>query len=212
MNLIRQSLVLSATLLLAAPCLIAQQPGGSSDQMPGPSHGDRPAGHEGMHRPSTQTVDQDEERQTERQDLDELGMPLGDFWQDQRLVRHISLTPEEIRQLSEKNLQGRLKLIQLDANLEMEQAKLDAMLDGENVDSGAALAQTDRIAEARAAIEKADAHLAFDLRAVLTPAQLAILRNGRMQGRMRGGPGMPSPRRQGQSTPMKPATPPAPAQ
>lgn len=112
-------------------------------------------------------------------DLDDLGLPGGDFWLNPEIVARISLTPDQVHRLADTNLQGTLKLIQLDADLQMEQAKLEPMLSAPSVDTNATLAQLDRIADAKAAIDKADARLAFSLRAILTPDQLTKLRMSR---------------------------------
>ena len=90
----------------------------------------------------------------------------------------VSLTPDQVHRLAEAYLQGRLKLIQLDAAVQTEEAKLEPMLAAPVVDNERALAQTDRIADARAALDKADSHMAFALRAILTPQQLDLMRTG----------------------------------
>ena len=114
----------------------------------------------------------------ERMDLDELGLPPGEFWLNPEIVAHASLAPEQVKRLADTYLQGTLKLIQLDANLQMEEARLEPMMAAPVLDANAALAQLDRIADAKAAIDKADARMAFGLRAVLTADQLAKLRVG----------------------------------
>ncbi len=81
--------------------------------------------------------------------------------------------------MTDTYLQGTLKLIQLDANLQMEEARLEPMLAALPMDTNATMAQIEHIADARAAIEKADVRLAFGLRAVLTPDQLTRLRAGK---------------------------------
>ena len=200
MNVTSRTLVVAASFLLAGS-VYAQQPKAPADQPPGA----RPQNRGNMHHESTQMQDQQEERGDEMQDLDQLGLPMGDFWRNPQLVQRIGLTPDQVHRLSEANLQGRLKIIQLDANLEMEQAKLEAMLDAPTVDAGGALAQTDHVADARAAIEKADAHLAFELRGMLMPEQLGKLRMARMHGMMGDGAGMGPRGRQGYGGPMQQA-------
>ena len=183
--------VFAASLLFSTPLLFAQQPPPPAGATPPPS-GQQ---HDKMHHPGNHAVtqrsaDQREEMQEERMDLGELGLPMGNFWLDPNLAARISLTQDQIRRLADTDLQGQLKSIQLEADLEMEQARLDAMETTATMDSAAALALTDRIADARAAIEKADAHNAFALRAILTPSQLTMLKTMPMYGGMERGPGM----------------------
>ena len=137
-----------------------------------------------MHRTGPERVDaprnfeEREQMRNEMQDLDELGLPPGQFWLNPDIVGMLSLTPDQVHRLAEAYLQGRLKLIQLDAAVQTEEAKLEPMLAAPVIDNDRALAQTDRIAEARAALDKADTHMAFALRAILTPDQLTRLRSG----------------------------------
>ncbi len=178
--------VLAAPLLLCSSTLFAQQgPPPSQD----PSH-DQNRMHrtEADHGDRAHNSDEREQRREEMQDLDELGLPPGQFWLNPDLVSSINLTPDQVHRLAEAYLQGRLKLIQLDAAVQTEEAKLEPMLAAPVIDNDRALAQTDRIAEARAALDKADAHMAFALRAILTPDQLARLRTG-PQGQQTAGAG-----------------------
>ena len=154
--------------------------------------------------------DEREQMSDEREDLNELGLPQGTFWQNPELAMRIHLTPDQVRRLDDSYLQGRLKIIQLEANEEMEEAKLDRLESSPAMDSNEAQGATDRLADARAATEKADAHLAFALRAVLTADQLTMLHNGYLHGNMEGGrrqqhrpAGAGAP--QAQSTPTQPS-------
>ena len=182
-------LSLLAPLLLSTPLLLAQQ----ASPMASPPPQDRTHGTPGGNRPEARAdqmrpdqmrpdqerhVDQREQMEDERMDLDELGLPPGEFWLNPEIVAYATMTPDQVRRLADTYLQGTLKLIQLDANLQMEEARLEPMMAAPALDANAALAQLDRIADARAAIDKADARMAFGLRALLTPDQLMKLRTG----------------------------------
>ena len=176
-------LAYAAPLLLVPSFLLAQQPGPQG--YPPPPQG---YGRADMERQSfdqeQERADHDQERAEreqmydERQDLNEIGLPQGAFWLNPELASRVRITPDQMHRLADAYLQGRLKIIQLEANEEMEEAKLDAMESAPSMDNAEALGATDRIADARAAIDKADAHLAFALRAILSPEQLTLLRNG----------------------------------
>ncbi len=164
----------AAPLLFCSATLFAQQ-----GPPPTQDHGQTRMHHPGDDRADVErSADEREQMRNEMQDLDELGLPPGQFWLNPDLVAAISLTPDQVHRLAETYLQGRLKLIQLDAALQTEEAKLEPMLAAPVIDNDLALAQTDRIAEARAALDKADAHMAFALRAILKADQLTRLRTG----------------------------------
>ncbi len=169
-----------APFLLCGSTLFAQQgPPPTQDQMHGSNRMHyTDAEHGGGERRS----EEHEQMHDLMQDLDELGLPPGQFWLNTDIVAMVNLTPDQVHRLADAYLQGRLKLIQLDAAVQTEEAKLEPMLAAPVIDNERALAQTDRIAEARASLDKADAHMAFALRAVLTPQQLGLMRTG-SQGR-----------------------------
>ena len=184
-----------APILLFSPMLLAQ--GAGPQGYPGPDQGQGP-NQPGMQYQSAereQMFTQREQMADEREDLGELGLPSGPFWLNPALAARVRLTPDQIHRLADAYLQGRLKIIQLEANEEMEEAKLDALESAPNMDNSEAIAATDRLADARAATEKADAHLAFALRAILNTEQLTVLKNGYMHARMgpaRGQSGRPA--------------------
>ena len=166
-------LMFVAPFVLSAPFLLAQQ----TNQLPE----NRESMHHapGVDRPDHERqTEEHEQMNDERMDLDELGLPPGEFWLNPDIVAYAEVAPDQVHRLAETYLQGTLKLIQLDANVDMEEAKLEPMLAAPSIDTNAAITQLDRIADAKAAVDKADARLAFGLRAVLTPIQLTKLRTG----------------------------------
>jgi len=92
--------------------------------------------------------------------------------------------------------QNRLRLIDLHAALDKEEAILEPLIESAATDDAKALPQIDRVAQARAELEKANARLLLGLRHVLTPDQWKMLESeqhgnhGPMPGPSgRGGPG-----------------------
>lgn len=166
-------LVFVAPFVLSAPFLLAQQTNQPPENRESIHHA--PAADRQDHERHAENYEQ---MHDERMDLDEVGLPSGEFWLNPDIVSFAEITPDQVHRLAETYLQGTLKLIQLDANVDMEEAKLEPMLASPEIDANAAIAQLDRIAEAKAAVDKADARLAFGLRATLTPAQLTRLRTG----------------------------------
>src|SRR6185437_9092186 len=66
---------------------------------------------------------------------------------------------------------SRLDLIDLRANLEKQQVMLGPILDANPVDTAKASAQIDKVANARADLERANAKMLLSIRGVLTPDQ-----------------------------------------
>jgi len=195
--------LLPAILLLAAPLAFAQQgPGGPPFQGPsrhfdgapgGEHHGDMKDGPGGEH---------------------------GMWWKNPEVITRLAITPDQQKKMEDIFVQNRVQLIDLHATLEKEQLLLDPLMSANPLDQPKALAQIDKIADTRAALEKTDAKMLLGIRGVLTPEQWTKLRerhhgemghDGDHHGPMSGGPGgsrwnHPTP---GQQKPTAPTPPPA---
>ncbi len=177
-------LLFFAPLVLTTHLFLAQQSNPSRQGAP-PQHQDHVHEALNQNRPGQERrAEEREQINDERMDLDELGLPTGEFWLNAEVVAYAGITPDQVHRIADTYLQGTLKLIQLDANLQMEEARLEPMLAAVPMDTNAALAQIERIADDKAAIDKADARLAFGLRAALTPDQLTKLRASNLHGVM----------------------------
>jgi Spy/CpxP family protein refolding chaperone len=131
--------------------------------------------------------------------------PGGMWWKNPNVVQRLTLTPEQVKKMDSIFQQSRLQLIDLKANVEKQEVMLDPMLSANPLDTNKAMAQIDKVAQARADLEKANAKMLLSLRAVLTPDQWTKL-NDRPFGRIGGrdepggrgvqgpsGPGGPAP-------------------
>ena len=107
------------------------------------------------------------------------------------VVQRLSLTPDQTKKMDGIFEQSRLQLIDLKANLEKQNTMLEPLLSANPPDTAKALAQIDKVAEARAELEKADARMLLGIRGVLTPEQWTKLHEGRGAGGFSGpeGPG-----------------------
>lgn len=122
------------------------------------------------------------------------------WWNDPRVAQQLNLTDQQKHQMEDIFLQHRLKLIDLNANLEKQETLLHPMIEADQPDEGKILSQIDAVAQARADLEKANARMLFDLRKTLTPDQWHKLQAMREEHRAemtrrgpgdgRGGPGM----------------------
>jgi periplasmic protein CpxP/Spy len=72
--------------------------------------------------------------------------------------------------------QNRIKLIDLSAALQKEGAILEPLLAADHPDEAKILAQIDRVAQARAELEKANARMLLGIRKILTAEQWRQLR------------------------------------
>lgn len=102
-------------------------------------------------------------------------MPQGKWWDRPELVKRIKLSQDQRRRMDDVFQQIRPKLIDLRAAVDKEEAAMEPLMDGAQLDDAKILPQIDRIADARAELEKAEARLVLGLRHVLTPEQWAML-------------------------------------
>jgi len=122
---------------------------------------------------------------------------FGRWWNNPKMAQELNLTDQQKKQMDDIFLQHRLKLIDLNANLEKQETLFRPMIEADQPDETKILAQIDAIAQARADLEKADARMLFDIRKVLTPEQwqkLKTLHEEHREDRMRDrhpGPGGP---------------------
>jgi Spy/CpxP family protein refolding chaperone len=121
--------------------------------------------------------------------------PKGMWWKIPMVVQRLTLTPEQTKKMDGIFEQSRLHLIDLKANLEKQNALLEPLLGANPPDTVKTLAQIDRVAEARAELEKADGRMLLGIRGVLKPEQWTKLHAGHgaegFGGPSPGGPGGP---------------------
>ena len=96
---------------------------------------------------------------------------FGRWWNNPKIAQAINLTDDQKKKMDDIFQQHRLKLVDLHANLEKQQIMMRPMIEADQPNESQVLAQIDKIAQARADLEKADAHMLFDIRKVLTADQ-----------------------------------------
>jgi Spy/CpxP family protein refolding chaperone len=97
--------------------------------------------------------------------------PPGRWWNDPGMAQRIGLTPVQQRKMNEVFDGSRVRLIDLSASLQKQEALLDPMLSADPIDDAKVTAQIDRVVEARAALERANSAMLLGLRKVLTAEQ-----------------------------------------
>jgi Spy/CpxP family protein refolding chaperone len=96
---------------------------------------------------------------------------MGRWWSDPALAQKIGLSDEQQKKLDDLFQQNRLRLIDLSANLQKQEAILEPLLAADKPDETKILSQIDRIAQARAELEKSNARMLLAMRGVLTQDQ-----------------------------------------
>lgn len=113
--------------------------------------------------------------------------PHGDFgrwWDNPRIAEKYKLTEAQRKGMDDIYQQHRLTLVDLHANLEKAELGLEPMIGEDQPDEGKILGQIDRIAQARAELEKANARMLLGIRKQLTPEQWKQIRADRAEHRM----------------------------
>jgi Spy/CpxP family protein refolding chaperone len=108
--------------------------------------------------------------------------PRGDhgrWWNEPATVEKLKLTDGQRKAMDDIYQQHRLTLVDLHATLDKEELTLEPMIKADQPDENKILAQIDKVAQARAELEKANARMLLDIRQQLTPEQWKTLRADR---------------------------------
>jgi Spy/CpxP family protein refolding chaperone len=138
----------AAAVLLAGTAAMAQPPGGGLGVGPG----------FGEHRPP----------------IERAFGPDGDhgrWWNNPKIAERLKLTEEQRKAFDGILLEHREKLIDLRASLEKAELTLEPLMGEDQPNEARILAQIDKVAQARAELEKANARFLLAIRAKLTPEQ-----------------------------------------
>jgi Spy/CpxP family protein refolding chaperone len=133
--------------VLLAGTVFAQGPGGSA---PGPGFGD--------HRPPFEKA------------MGGMG-DHGRWWNNQKVIDRLKLTDTQRKAMDDTLQQHRETLIDLRGTLEKAELELEPMMKEDQPNESQILAQIDKVAQARAELEKANARFLLAIRSKLTPEQ-----------------------------------------
>lgn len=127
----------------------------------------------------------------------------GRWWNNPKLVEELKLTDAQRKSMDDILLSHREKLIDLRASLEKAELSLAPLIKADEPNEAGILAGIDRVAQARAELEKANARFLLAIRGKLTPDQWKQLQTDRehhgqqgrggfgRDGQRRGEPGGP---------------------
>jgi len=100
-----------------------------------------------------------------------LGGPAGRWWTRPEMAQRLGLTADQKGKMDDIFQQNRLKLIDLNAVVQKEEAIMEPLVSAEQPDESRIVAQIDKVAQARAELEKANARMLLGIRRVLTADQ-----------------------------------------
>lgn len=96
---------------------------------------------------------------------------LGKWWKNSEIVKELQLSEAQITQIEQTFLDHRLKLIDLRADVERQEAKLQPLIEADQPDEAKVSAQLDLLLAARGKLEKANAMMMLFIRKTLTIEQ-----------------------------------------
>jgi Spy/CpxP family protein refolding chaperone len=123
--------------------------------------------------------------------------PEGRWWGNPDLAQQLAITADQINRMDDILQQHRLRLVDLHAAVQKQELIMEPLVSADQPDETKLLAQIDKVAQARADLEKENARMLLDIRRVLTQDQwqkLKAVNPPRPAERQQGGPGGPPPR------------------
>jgi protein CpxP len=99
------------------------------------------------------------------------------WWKDSAIVKQIGLSDAQVKQIEDTFQAHRMKLIDITADVERQEATLEPLIESDSPDEKQVIAQIDKVAAARAQLEKENALMSLAIRKVLTPDQWKTLRS-----------------------------------
>jgi Spy/CpxP family protein refolding chaperone len=103
--------------------------------------------------------------------------PPGRWWDDRGFAKNLKLRPEQQTRMDAIFEQNRGSLIASFQNVQQAQAQMEELSRSPAPDESALFAQIDRVAQARAELQKATTHMMLQLRKEMDADQLKRLEN-----------------------------------
>jgi periplasmic protein CpxP/Spy len=108
--------------------------------------------------------------------------PHGRWWNNPEFAQKLGLTADQQKRMEAVFEQSRPSLMDLSAAVHKEEAAMEPLLAADQPDEGKILGQIDRVAQARAELERANGRMLLGLRRVLTPQQWKTLQADEPRG------------------------------
>ncbi len=101
--------------------------------------------------------------------------PAGRWWDDKHFAKQLQLRPEQQRHMDTVFETNRALLLKRFGDLQAEENRMEALTRAKTLDESALFAQIDRVAQARADLEKANTHFLLGIRGEMDPDQISRL-------------------------------------
>jgi len=95
------------------------------------------------------------------------GIMHGKWWHDKSIVNELQLSAEEKKELDEKYIESRRKMIDLKSEIEKQRFELDLLLGTSDVDKQTIMSRFDSLEKARANLSKARFEMLMQIRDTL---------------------------------------------
>jgi Spy/CpxP family protein refolding chaperone len=105
--------------------------------------------------------------------------PPGRWWDDKHFAKALHLRPEQQKRMDGLFEENRANLVNRYQALQQEESKMEALSRGQSLEESALFAQIDRVAQARADLEKANTHLMLQVRKEMDADQIVRLEDYR---------------------------------
>ena len=107
--------------------------------------------------------------------------PAGRWWNDSAMVEKLNLSEDQRKSMDAILLEHREKLVDMHGTLEKAELGMEPLMGADQPNEQSILSQIDKIAQARAELEKANARFLLAIRAKLTPDQWKQLQASRAE-------------------------------
>ena len=97
--------------------------------------------------------------------------PFGAWWKNSEIVKELQLSDAQVKQIEQTFLEYRLKLIDLRADLERQETKLQPLLEADQPNEQQVGSQVDAVVAARGRLEKTNTMMMLAVRRVLSVEQ-----------------------------------------
>jgi Spy/CpxP family protein refolding chaperone len=121
------------------------------------------------------------------------GPGMGKWWKNSALVQKLGVSDSQVQQIEKVFQDHRAQLIDLRAALDKEEAKLEPLIEADRPDEAQVSAQIEKVTQARAHLENANALMLLGIRRVLTADQWKQLQSRPCMGRRCGAGRSPAP-------------------
>jgi Spy/CpxP family protein refolding chaperone len=95
----------------------------------------------------------------------------GRWWNNPKMIDKLKLTDDQRKAMDSTLMEHREKLIDLHAGLQKAELEMEPLMSQDQPNESQILAQIDKVASARAELEKANARFLLEIRSKLTPDQ-----------------------------------------